>query len=152
MGDEQYTLGAPLQAVKVFHEKRPRMSLMIFIFLCFLGLFVMFFFILRGQEKIHAALREEMAMLRAHMRQLESRVTGVPMPSVSEEQPPRHTPVQTTQASPTQADPLSQSLDRSLHGPLTMPDPLNSLSMDSSSTPPSGGLDLHFDPQQDFRR
>lgn len=122
------------------------MSLMIFVFLCFLGLFVMFFFILRGQEKIHAALREELAMLRAHMRQLESRISGVPMPGTcADEQPVRHAP---TQSAPTHTVPQALPLDR----PLTMPDPLNSLSMDSSSTPPSGGLDLHFDPQQDFRR
>lgn len=126
------------------------MSLMIFIFLCFMGLFVMFFFILRGQEKIHAALREELAMLRAHMRQLESRISGVPMPSVQEEQSARQAAAQNAPMQINTAQP--NSLDRPLDRPLTMPDPLNSLSMDSSSTPPSGGLDLHFDPQQDFRR
>lgn len=138
----------------VFHKKRLRMSGMIFIFLCFLGLFVMFFFILRGQEKIHGALREELALLRARMQHMEARISGTPMPDLSAmpaqeyRQPAPHLAAQPI-AQPA-AQPVSSAMSETR--PLGMPDPLESLSMDTSSTPPSGGLDLHFDPQQDFRR
>lgn len=54
------------------------MSMMVFIFLCFGGLFVMFFFILRTLEQTRNALQEEHAQLRAQLRTLEARLWGEP--------------------------------------------------------------------------
>ena len=50
--------------------------MMIFIFLCFVGLFVMFFFIMRGMEQTRGILQEENAQLRAQLRALETRLLG----------------------------------------------------------------------------
>ena len=121
-------------------QKRLRMSMMIFIFLCFSGLFVMFFFILRGQEKIHAALREELALLRAHVRHPEA-AAGLPNDELS-----GNAASALSGAAPLGSAPLNMA-----RADMSRMDPLDSLSMDTS-TPTAGGLDLHFDPQQDFRR
>lgn len=126
-------------------QKRLRMSMMIFIFLCFSGLFVMFFFILRGQEKIHAALREELALLRAHVRHPEA-AAGLPNDELS-----GNAASALSSAAPLGSAPLNMARADTGRADMSRMDPLDSLSMDTS-TPTAGGLDLHFDPQQDFRR
>ncbi len=50
------------------------MSMMIFNILFFLGLFVMFFFILRGQDILLKTMRNELAQTRAKLHLLEMRV------------------------------------------------------------------------------
>ncbi len=50
------------------------MALMIFIFLCFIGLFVMFYFILHGQEKLLRLLREEVVRQRTALHAMEKRL------------------------------------------------------------------------------
>lgn len=50
------------------------LSLMIFVFLCFLGMLGMLYFMLRNQEKMCQTLREEHAQTRLLLRALESRL------------------------------------------------------------------------------
>ncbi len=50
------------------------MSMMIFSVLFFLGLFIMFFFILRGQETLLKTMRNELAQTRAKLHVLEIRM------------------------------------------------------------------------------
>ncbi len=55
------------------------LSVMSFIFLCFLGIVVIFFFAMRGLEKIHADMRDDHAQLRVMLRAMESRLSHPPM-------------------------------------------------------------------------
>lgn len=48
--------------------------MMLFIFFCFAGLFIMFFFILRCQEKFQESMREECAELRLLLRGVDARL------------------------------------------------------------------------------
>lgn len=137
------------------------MSLMIFIFVCFSGLSIMFFFILRGQEKIHSALREELAMMRAHMQQMDAKISGEPMAEQTHKQGLQYATPHSAQSNPLpQTDTLNrENPSHRPEGPDTFDRfaPPESLSMDAPTastarSTPSNGLDLHFDPQQDFRR
>ncbi len=49
-------------------------SLMVFIFLCFSGLFFMFYCMLRNHENLVRTLQEEMTQLRASLHVIETRV------------------------------------------------------------------------------
>ncbi len=53
------------------------MSMMIFNVLFFLGLFVMFFFILRGQDILLKTVRNELAQTRAKLHLMEMRLAGL---------------------------------------------------------------------------
>lgn len=53
------------------------MAMMIFMFLCFAGLFLMFFFILRNQEKSRADMCEECAQLRLLLRNMDARLAAL---------------------------------------------------------------------------
>ncbi len=53
------------------------MNTMIFYILFFLGLFLMFFFILRGQDILLKSMRNELAQTRAKLHILEMRVAGL---------------------------------------------------------------------------
>jgi hypothetical protein len=50
------------------------MTSMIFAFLCFTGIFVMFFYLMRSLEKFQERMRDEHAQLRVQMRALEVRL------------------------------------------------------------------------------
>ena len=102
------------------------MSMMIFIFLCFAGLFVMFFFILRSQEILCKTMREELDQTRTQLRLVEARLATL----LGEEDV----------APPVQAQPPLEEL--------------HSLSMDipTSASTADHGLDLHFDPEEPRRR
>ena len=80
------------------------MTLMLFIFLCFAGLVVMFFHIMRVQEKFQESMRSEHAQLRLMLRNIEARLADEspqepapvrhgPPESLSLGQPPQETPV-----------------------------------------------------------
>jgi hypothetical protein len=61
---------------------------MVFTLLCFTGIFVMFFYIMRSLEKFQEHMRNEHAQLRVQMRALETRLDlpGAP-PSASAPRP-----------------------------------------------------------------
>ena len=101
------------------------MLMMLFIFLCFSGLFVMFFFLLRGQEAMHTGLKEELAQTRAQLRTLEIRVAALG-----------------GEEAPGYPGPLGQSGSSAQPGSL---DNLDSLSMEVDKTPtPDKALELKF--------
>lgn len=104
------------------------MSIMIFMFLCFSGLVVMFYYILHSQEKFYESMRDEHAQMRVMLRVMESRLA-----ELSGETP--DAPVQQRR------DDISD-------------EPLLSLSLndDRRETPQDNGLELRFDPQDDHRR
>ncbi len=110
------------------------LSLMLFMFLCFLGMLGMFFYMLRNQEKMCQTLREEHAQTRLLLRALESRLErSVGCPAG-----------QTPTSSQDGADAPRQ-------------DPLLGLSFDAPAPAPSTpamdpGLDLHFDPDENLSR
>lgn len=104
------------------------LSLMIFIFLCFLGMLGMLYFMLRNQEKMCQTLREEHAQTRLLLRALESRLEN----TVRGATPP--------------ADPDSPREPEA--SPLH--DPLLRLSFDEPAAPPKKpaadpALELHMD-------
>ena len=104
------------------------LSLMIFIFLCFLGMLGMLFFMLRNQEKMCQTLREEHAQTRLLLRALESRLENTMRGTV----PP------VGLDNPQEAENIPQH------------DPLLHLSFDEPAAPPSKpatdpALDLHMD-------
>lgn len=103
------------------------MSIMIFMFLCFSGLVVMFYYILRNQEKFYESMRDEHAQMRVMLRVMESRLA-----ELNGETP--DAPIQ-------RQDDVSG-------------DPLINLSLndDHRETPHDNGLELRFDPQDDNRR
>ena len=103
------------------------MSIMFFIFLCFLGISAMLYYVLRCQERHCRMLRDDNAELRVLLRALESRmahlegdvpVTAAPQPVV---------------AADTAAEP-----DSLLHLSFDAPAPEQRAGTDP-------GLDLHFD-------
>jgi hypothetical protein len=49
---------------------------MVFALLCFTGIFVMFFYIMRSLEKFQEHMRKEHAQLRVQIRALEARLDG----------------------------------------------------------------------------
>ncbi len=53
------------------------MSMMIFSILFFFGIFVMFFFILRGQDALLKTMRNELAQTRAKLHLMEMRLGGL---------------------------------------------------------------------------
>ncbi|MCL1985022.1 MAG: hypothetical protein FWG59_01045 [Betaproteobacteria bacterium] len=62
------------------------MGYMVFAFLCFAGIFVMFFYLMRGLEKFQELTRDEHAQLRVQIRALEARLdilTGAASPQAS---------------------------------------------------------------------
>lgn len=104
------------------------LSLMIFIFLCFLGMLGMLYFMLRNQEKMCQTLREEHAQTRLLLRALESRLEN----TVRGTTPPAET------------DSPREPETSPLH------DPLLRLSFDEPAAPPRNpavdpALELHMD-------
>lgn len=61
-------------------------SLMLFIFLCFLGMLAVQFYMLRSQERLNRALRDEHAQMRVLLRAMEARLDalGCPAPKLAE--------------------------------------------------------------------
>lgn len=103
------------------------MSMMLFIFLCFVGLFIMFFCILRGQEKMYAAQREEHAHVRLQLRAMEAHLRALG----------------------------GEASDQPEARSMPISDPLASLSMGNATAPGDrhvNELELHFDPQENIRR
>ena len=74
-------------------------SLMLFIFLCFLGMLAVQFYMLRSQERLNRALRDEHAQMRVLLRAMEARLDalGCPAPKLAET---------AVQATPAAQDPL----------------------------------------------
>jgi len=74
-------------------------SLMLFIFLCFLGMLAVQFYMLRSQERLNRALRDEHAQMRVLLRAMEARLDalGCPAPKLAET---------AAQATPAAQDPL----------------------------------------------
>ena len=60
-------------------------SLMLFIFLCFLGMLAVQFYMLRSQERLNRALRDEHAQMRVLLRAMEARLDalGCPAPKLA---------------------------------------------------------------------
>ena len=56
-------------------------SLMLFIFLCFLGMLAVQFYMLRSQERLNRALRDEHAQMRVLLRAMESRLDALGCPA-----------------------------------------------------------------------
>lgn len=103
-------------------------SIMLFIFLCFLGMLAVLYHMLRSQERFCRALREEHAQLRVLLRAVESRLDHQDGSAAA-----RPTPLQAAPAT----DPL-------LHLSFEAPN-----QEQAPATDPA--LDLHFDPQTDER-
>ena len=104
------------------------LSLMIFIFLCFLGMLGMLYFMLRNQEKMCQTLREEHAQTRLLLRALESRLENTVRGTVA----------------PAGMDSPREPEAPSLH------DPLLRLTFDEPAAPPAKpavdpALELHMD-------
>lgn len=104
------------------------LSLMIFVFLCFLGMLGMLYFMLRNQEKMCQTLREEHAQTRLLLRALESRLENTMRGTVS----------------PAGLDDTQEAESMPQH------DPLLHLSFDEPAAPPSKSpadpaLELHMD-------
>lgn len=104
-------------------------SLMLFIFLCFLGMLAVQFYMLRSQERLNRALREEHAQVRVLLRAVEARLDALGCPAAPK-----------VAETVVQATPASQ-------------DPLLHLSFDAPAAPQAAprapavdpGLDLHMD-------
>lgn len=95
------------------------MSVMLFIFLCFAGMFVMFLYILRSQEKFQDYLRQELAQTKVLLHSMEHKLAVL------------------------SGEPSHDS--RIEHNP----NAFNTLSMsDHTATPHDSGLELHFDPNE----
>ena len=90
------------------------MMSMAFAFLCFTGIFVMFFYLMRSLEKFQEHMRDEHAQLRVQMRVLEARLellTGV-VPAQAHlpaQAPPPDDPQTPLMLAP--KDPLDAALD-----------------------------------------
>ena len=107
-------------------------SIMLFIFLCFLGMLAVLFYMLRSQERLCRILRDEHAQMRVLLRAMESRLDAL---SGLAEPAPRPT------------------------GEVPARDPLLHLSFEDQLQPGRPGrdekpatdpaLDLHFDPLTD---
>lgn len=112
------------------------LSLMIFIFLCFLGMLGMLYFMLRNQEKMCQTLREEHAQTRLLLRALESRLEN----SVRGATPPAGLDSPQGQESASLHDPLLRlSFDEPAAPPQkTVADPALELHMDDLPLPDRG--------------
>ena len=113
----------------ILRTEAAMLSLMLFMFLCFLGMLGMFFYMLRSQEKMCQTLRAEHAQTRLLLRALESRLERN-MTGPAEE----HPAPSSAAAAPSQ-------------------EPLLHLSFDTPASAPGRpavdpGLDLHFDPDE----
>ncbi|MEG2171940.1 MAG: hypothetical protein RRY29_01625 [Desulfovibrionaceae bacterium] len=95
------------------------MAVMLFIFLCFAGMFVMFLYILRSQEKFQDYLRQELAQTKVLLHSMEHKLAVL------------------------SGDPSHDS--RIEHNSTA----LTSLSMtEHKEVAHDSGLDLHFDPNE----
>lgn len=95
------------------------MSVMLFIFLCFAGMFVMFLYILRSQEKFQDHLRQELAQTKVLLHSMENKLAVL------------------------SGDPSHAS--RIEHNP----DAFNNLSLSpNKEAVHDAGLELHFDPNE----
>lgn len=110
-------------------------SIMLFIFLCFLGMLAVLFYMLRSQERLCQVLRDEHAQMRVLLRAMESRLDALEGSAGSEPRPAGTLPAR---------DPL-------LH--LSFEDPVSSARTDrlgrEDKPAPDPALDLHFDPLAD---
>ena len=108
-------------------------SLMLFIFLCFLGMLAVQFYMLRSQERLNRALRDEHAQMRVLLRAMEARLDalGCPAPKLAET---------AVQATPAAQDPL-------LHLSFDAPAAKKAAPRTPVVDP---GLDLHMDPEAGF--
>ena len=66
------------------------MTSMAFAFLCFTGIFVMFFYLMRSLDKFQEHMRDEHAQLRVQIRALESRLDMLTGIASAEAPPPAH--------------------------------------------------------------
>ena len=62
-------------------------SIMLFIFLCFLGMLAVLFYMLRSQERLCQVLRDEHAQMRVLLRAMESRLDALDGSAGSEPRP-----------------------------------------------------------------
>lgn len=93
------------------------MSIMLFIFLCFAGMFVMFLYILRSQEKFQEHLRQELAQTKVLLHSMENKLAIL-------------------SGEPSHASRIEHD-----------PSMLAKLSMnETKAAPHDAGLELHFDP------
>ena len=110
-------------------------SIMLFIFLCFLGMLAVLFYMLRSQERLCQVLRDEHAQMRVLLRAMESRLDALDGSAGSEPRPTETLPAR---------DPL-------LH--LSFEDSAPSARTDrfgrEDNPAPDPALDLHFDPLAD---
>jgi hypothetical protein len=65
---------------------------MVFTFLCFTGIFVMFFYLMRSLEHFQEHMRDEHAQLRVQIRALEARLDSLAGAVAARELPPAHAP------------------------------------------------------------
>lgn len=108
------------------------MSIMFFIFLCFIGISAMLYYVLRCQERHCRMLREDNAELRVLLRALESRMARL------EGDAPVAAPVRP--AAPAAEAPAER--DSLLHLSFDAPAPERAAPRAAATDP---GLDLHFD-------
>ena len=108
------------------------MSIMFFIFLCFLGISVMLYYLLRCQERHCRMLRDDNAELRVLLRALESRMAHLEGDA----------PV-TAAAQPAAAPEAAAERDSLLHLSFDAPAPEHGAPREPLREDP--GLDLHFD-------
>lgn len=110
-------------------------SIMLFIFLCFLGMLAVLFYMLRSQERLCQILRDEHAQMRVLLRAMEARLDALGGSADPEPRPAETLPAR---------DPL-------LH--LSFEDPVPSGRTERFSREdkpaPDPALDLHFDPLAD---
>ena len=112
-------------------------SLMLFIFLCFLGMLAVQFYMLRSQERLNRALRDEHAQMRVLLRAMEARLDALGCTAVSAS---LGCPAPKLAETAVQATPAAQ-------------DPLLHLSFDAPAAKKAAprtpvvdpGLDLHMD-------
>ena len=69
------------------------MTSMVFVLLCFTGVFVMFFYLMRSLEKFQERMRNEHAQLRVRMRALEARLDILTGTAPAHVPPPVHAPL-----------------------------------------------------------
>ena len=70
------------------------MTGMVFAFLCFTGIFVMFFYLMRSLEKFQEQTRDEHAHLRVQIRALEARLNILTGAAPAQAPPHARTPLQ----------------------------------------------------------
>jgi len=95
---------------------------MAFAFLCFTGIFVMFFYLMRSLEKFQERMRDEHAQLRVQIRALESRLDMMTDESVRQAPPPAHASLSNDPQAPLVLAP-NDPLDAVLNDPLMQFEP-----------------------------